>query len=180
MTISIPKRKKRTFQQNEFGCFDLGNACDVLDWIKSEEERLHWSGNTFSKGLMMNLFKIHHNRSDVYAFAYSKCLIGLKAYGELVVKIKKQACLCRIIIKPELRNQGIGKYFCDEILRFDRDKTDFLSICLNTFENNLAARKCYEFLDFRFFKSRADRRRFDSSILSVTVMKKILPHGKKR
>ena len=147
---------------------------ELLSWIKSEEDKQFWSGNTFQEGLNPDIFSIHLQRKDVHSYCFLGERNSLLAYGEIVIVEGEKGILCRVIIKPELRKQGIGKKFIKELSNWAFKEKSLPKIILNTFGHNVPARKCYQSLGFKEVSFRKNFRRVENKWRDLVVMEKML------
>lgn len=120
----------------------------MLSWIQSESDRVLWSGNSFIDGLNLLSFQKHLRREDLLAFQLLDKSKIINGYGEIILKSKKQATLCRIIVAPRIRGEGIGKYLCENLISEIRKLKDIKEVSLNTLTCNKAAMACYKSLGF--------------------------------
>lgn len=147
---------------------------ELLSWIKSEEDKQFWSGNTFQEGLNPDIFSIHLQRKDVHSYCFLGERNSLLAYGEIVIVEGEKGILCRVIIKPELRKQGIGKKFIKELSNWAFKEKSLHKIILNTFGHNVPARKCYQSLGFKEVSFRKNFRRVENKWRDLVVMEKMV------
>ena len=145
---------------------------DLLSWIRNEDDRQFWSGNTFQEGLNSDIFSTHLQREDVYSHCFLGDKQSLIAYGEIVVPDDKKGVLCRVIIKPDLRKKGIGRNFISELCNWAFKKKSLYKITLNTFGHNLPARKCYQSLGFKEVAFKKKFRRVENRWRDLVIMEK--------
>ena len=142
--------------------FTLDHTDTLLSWIQTPEDQVLWSGNSFISGLNRYLFKEHLRRKDLFAFQLLNQKKDIQAYGEFVLKAMDQATLCRIIVNPENRGKGIGKYLCEKLISEIKEWKEIKEISLNTLSCNYAALSCYESLGFSQLGVRKKSRRIGS------------------
>ena len=128
--------------------FTLDHTDKLLSWIKTPEDKILWSGNSFLSGLNRYSFKEHLRRKDLFAFQLLNQKKDIQAYGEIVVKAMDQATLCRIIVNPDNRGKGFGKYLCKQLISEIQEWNVIRKISLNTLSCNYVALSCYESLGF--------------------------------
>ena len=142
--------------------FTLDHTDTLLSWIQTTEDKVLWSGNSFISGLNRYLFKEHLRRKDLFAFQLLNQKKDIQAYGEIVLKAMDQATLCRIIVNPENRRKGIGRFFCKKLISEIKEWKVIKEISLNTLSCNYVALSCYESLGFSQQGVRKKSRRIGS------------------
>ena len=142
--------------------FTLDHIDTLLSWIQTPEDKVLWSGNSFISGLNRYLFKEHLCRKDLFAFQLLNQEKDIQAYGEIVLKAIDQATLCRIIVNPENRGKGIGKYLCKKLISEIKEWKVIKEVSLNTLSCNYVALSCYESLGFSQQGVRKKSRRIGS------------------
>lgn len=120
----------------------------MLSWIQTERDRVLWSGNSFIDGLNLPSFQKHLQREDLLAFQILNKNAAINAYGEIILKSKEQATLCRIIVAPKIRGKGIGRLLCENLISEIRKLGGIKEVSLNTLTCNTAAMACYKSLGF--------------------------------
>lgn len=153
-----------------FSFFKTENIQHVLSWIKDEEDRVLWSGNSFRHGLNRITFERHLERKGLFAYQLTDSKNRIIAYGEVVIKSVECATLCRIIVKPTLRSQGLGKLLCKSLLERINQWDSVQKISLNTLTCNNAALSCYQSLGFQIQGIRKRSRRIGRSWHDLVVM----------
>lgn len=155
--------------------FPNNKISELLSWIKSEEDKQFWSGNTFQKGLSPKTFAIHLQRLNVS----SHCFLGPKksliAYGEIVFSGLNNGVLCRVIINPLSRKNGVGKKFIGQLLIWAFHEKSLRKITLNTFGHNHPARKCYQSVGFKEVAFKENFRRVGNRWRDLVIMEKVHP-----
>jgi RimJ/RimL family protein N-acetyltransferase len=141
-TLDYPK-----IQSLKLTKFPRNKTQALLSWIRNEEEKQLWSGNTFRDELNEEVFLTHLERKDIRPFSFLGQRDELICYGEIVISPENNAVLCRVIVMPSLRRSGIGKKFIGEIIRWCTTQ-NMNRIVLNTFGHNEPARACYRSLGF--------------------------------
>lgn len=131
-----------------FSRFTEHQAATVLSWIQTERDRVLWSGNSFIDGLNLPSFQKHLQREDLLAFQILNKNAAINAYGEIILKSKEQATLCRIIVAPKIRGKGIGRLLCENLISEIRKLGGIKEVSLNTLTCNTAAMACYKSLGF--------------------------------
>ena len=110
-TLDYPK-----IQSLKLSKFPRNKTQALLSWIRNEEEKQLWSGNTFRDELNEEVFLTHLERKDIRPFSFLGQRDELICYGEIVISPENNAVLCRVIVMPSLRRSGIGKKFIGEII----------------------------------------------------------------
>lgn len=152
---------------------------ELLSWLKSDSDRILWSGNTFEKGLTLQNFLKHQKRKDLCAFSLRDEGQDLCAYAEVVKKTRLQFNLCRVIVKPCLRRLGLGKSFCKEVIDFSQKRLGCTRLTLNTLENNTSALSCYRSLGFEILEVKRKSRILKNQWIDLIIMcKNITPQKK--
>jgi RimJ/RimL family protein N-acetyltransferase len=142
----------------------------LASWIRNKEDLHLWSGNTFSSGFSSRKMQLHLNRSDLDSFAYLNQEKKLLCYADIVRKEKHMGVLCRVIVHPDHRRQGLGKAFCCDLLNWAKDYGNYLKIHLNTFGHNKAALACYNALGFRTVSVEPKCRKVKGELQDLVVM----------
>jgi RimJ/RimL family protein N-acetyltransferase len=142
----------------------------LVSWIRNEEDLDLWSGNTFRNGFSTGKMQLHLNRTDLDSFAYLDKNKNLLCYADIVRKEKRTGILCRVIVHPDHRRQGLGKAFCKDLLSWAKDNGNYLSIHLNTFGHNKAALACYEALGFHTVSIKPKCREVGGELQDLIVM----------
>ena len=149
---------------------------DLLSWIRNEQDRQFWSGNTFQEGLNSDIFSIHLEREDVYSHCFLGDKKSLIAYGEIVVADYGRGILSRLIIKPDLRRNRIGRIFIGELCNWAFKEKSLDKITLNTFGHNLPARKCYRSIGFKEVAFKKNFRKVENKCRDLVIMEKFKIH----
>ena len=142
----------------------------LVSWIRNEEDLALWSGNTFRNGFSAGKMQLHLNRTDLDSFAYLDKKKNLLCYADIVKKEKKTGVLCRVIVHPDHRRQGLGKTFCKDLLNWAKDNGNYLRIRLNTFGHNKAALACYGALGFHTVSVEPKCRKVRGELQDLVVM----------
>lgn len=121
----------------------------LVSWIRNGVELSIWSGNTFKKGFSSKKIHEHIKRSDLHSFTQLDCKGNMVCYADIVKGKESIGILCRVIVHPERRREGLGKAFCKDLLTWAKKEGGYRKIHLNTFGRNTAAMKCYKGLGFR-------------------------------
>ena len=131
------------FKAFHFARFSLDYTDTILSWVQGEKDRVLWSGNSFSGGLNHQRFKDHLRRKDLFAFQLLDSEKNIHAYGEVVLQAIDRASLCRIMVDPQIRGKGLGKYFCQKLIMEIKAWGVIREISLNTLTSNNPALRCF-------------------------------------
>jgi len=152
------------------------NSVDTLvSWIRNEVELSIWSGNTFRKGFSSKRMQDHLKRNDLRSFAQLDNKGNLLCYADIVRGKKSTGILCRVIVHPKRRRQGLGKAFCKDLLTWAKEEGGYQKIHLNTFGRNTAAMSCYKALGFRPVFVKPKCRKVGGEWQDVVIMSLDLP-----
>ena len=151
--------------------FPFEKTNELLSWVNNYEEQQFWAGNTFQEGLNKDIFFIHLQRKDLYPFAFINS-DELLAYGEIIENNKISGILCRVIVRAKNRKKGIGKKFTDEIVKWAFTQKFLKTIRLNTYGDNLAARKCYRSIGFKEIACKKNFRLVANKWKDLIIMEK--------
>lgn len=118
---------------------------EVASWIDSPEKLVMWAGTKFSYPVEAAQFADNLSKENVKAFVCKKDK-GIVGYGEIgsIDTQKGVAFLCRIIIRPAERGEGIGKQLFRFLVKYCRDELQLQKVYLNVFRNNKHAVELYE------------------------------------
>ena len=156
--------------------FPKETSSQLLEWIRTEEDRIIWSGNTFKKALSINSFTEHLNRTDLDSFAYFTPRNNLLTYGEVITNNSATGSICRIIVNPMERSKGYGQNFCKDLLFWMKKKKKFNMATLNTFADNQKAINCYRKIGFKIVARKPRSRKLGGVWKDMVVMKKAISH----
>ena len=106
-------------------------------------------------GFSAHKMRLHLNRTDLDSFASLDKKSKLLCYADIVRKEKRTGVLCRVIVHPDHRRQGLGKAFCEDLLNWAKESGRYSRIHLNTFGHNKAALTCHESLGVSYRQGRA-------------------------
>ncbi|MAE53007.1 MAG: hypothetical protein CMI20_02725 [Opitutae bacterium] len=150
-------------------------------WIRNIDDLVYWSGNTFAgKKFSEQTFLQHLRNKDISPFASLDVNGNLLAYGEIVRKINENRLhLCRIIVDPQKRGQGLGKRFCKLLIEKPRSTGSYKRIMINVLSENKPAIACYSSLGFQKIGLRPKARRIGNRMLDLVIMSKNLEQQKK-
>lgn len=123
---------------------------NLCKWIQCLDDLIYWSGNTFhEQGFSPTSFRKHLEDPSILPLGQRDNKGQLIAYGEIVKKNKLHRLnLCRIIVHPDQRGQGIGYQFCKSLVHICMSLGSYESVRLNVLEKNKRALSCYLSLGF--------------------------------
>ncbi|SKB92954.1 Protein N-acetyltransferase, RimJ/RimL family [Lachnospiraceae bacterium] len=138
------------------------DAAIICSWIKSEDELYKWSADIFNK---YPLFEddINDNYSSQTAggrfFPMTAVSDEGKVIGHFIIRYprKDDNSTVRfgfVIVDPEYRGKGNGSVMLRTGIRYVTDNMDAERVELGVFENNEAARHCYEAVGFKEYDHR--------------------------
>ena len=128
----------------------------IVTWIDSVEESLLWAGDRLSFPIVIESVPdaLEFARADSYCLSEGKALLG---FGQLVPKVRERVHLARVIVNPELRDRGIGKFLARQLLELAAAKEPS-SISLNVAPDNAAAIAIYRGLGFEVARRPSEER----------------------
>jgi len=128
--------------------FENAWADQLISWIHSKKDLLFWSGKTFEQGFSRSLFERHLKRKNLYSFSLLNKDKHLLAYGEIVRTGLQSCTLCRVMVHPDRRGEGIGKIFCKLVMQWASEEMAFKKMHLNVLGCNKSAIRCYRSVGF--------------------------------
>ena len=162
----------KSISSSSFKKFPREASKQLVEWIKSDEERVIWSGNTFEKEFTLDSFLKHLRRSDLVSFSYFTPHDRLLTYGEIVSEKSGVGCLCRVIVNPIDRSKGLGQRFCKDLLLWMKSEGKFSKAVLNTFAYNHQAINCYSKVGFKIVSRKPKSRKVSGVWMDTLVMSK--------
>lgn len=118
----------------------------VITWIPDAESCLIWAGPKVSFPLELEqLYKdIEFEKFLTYSFYNENELLAL---GQIRLFENNRGHLSRIVVSPSLRGKGIGKIFCENLIK-EAKKLNCKTISLHVIKDNLVAISLYKKLGF--------------------------------
>jgi len=119
----------------------------LLGWIDSAALNLQRAGPTFDDPLTLEQLTRHLAQPAVRGFALLQAgrMVG---YGELVLCGAGEYRLCRILIGPDWRGQGLGRCLVQSLMTLACRTLEARCLTLAVFSHNRAALACYQGLGF--------------------------------
>ena len=150
---------------------------ELCNWIQNQKDLVYWSGNTFSgKAFNPKSLKLHCSEKNISPMGWLDKEGKLLVYGEIV---KKPNCnrlnFCRIIVRPDQRDKGYGKKFCQSLIEISQKSGNYKSIRLNVLSNNKPAISCYSSLGFEIVGRLPNARKIDNKSHDLMIMSLNLP-----
>jgi [ribosomal protein S18]-alanine N-acetyltransferase len=151
--------------------FEKEASSTILQWIQSPEELMNWTSRNDYPLEDIHVFDKWHSDPDIEAFQ----LIHdgeIQGYGELWCEIDEPwAELARLIIAPEARGKGLGKFLVQELSGMIKSK-GFTEVWVRVSPSNRVALCCYESAGFSHISSEENRKFNSSERLEYLWMKK--------
>ena len=146
--------KLRDFRQED--------APIVASWLRSEEELYKWSADRLNKYPLSGNDIIDHYTPQLATgrfFPLTAVDDEGKVIGHFIIRYPKEdddrsVRFGFVILNPALRGKGLGKEMLRLGVQYVKDCLQASRIDLGVFENNEAARCCYEAAGFRIYGRR--------------------------
>ena len=128
--------------------FKQEDAKIIAGWLRTEEELYRWSADRFNKYPLSGRFfplTLVDDNGDVS--------------GHFIIRYPREdddssVRFGFVIVDPSLRGKGYGKKMLQLGIEYVREKQLASRIDLGVFENNEAAKHCYEAVGFREYSRR--------------------------
>lgn len=119
----------------------------VISWIADGEDCRTWAGPVVRFPMTIRSLKadIGFEKDNAYCLDQVGCLLG---FGQLIRKGEFRLHMARVIIDPQARNKGNGKYWVHVLMDLAWQK-ECRSISLNVYRQNTPAVKLYTAAGFR-------------------------------
>ena len=133
----------------------------ICSWIRDEDELYRWSADRFNKyplyGEDINLSYIPQMESGRFIPLMAEA--DGKTVGHFIIRYPKpdddsSVRFGFVILDPELRGKGYGKEMLLLGIEYVKKNLTASRIDLGVFENNEAAKHCYEAAGFREYQRR--------------------------
>lgn len=137
----------------------------IASWLRSEEELYRWSADRFNKYPLSGT-DIIENYAPQLATGRFFPLTAMNDDGEVIghfiIRYPKEdddssVRFGFVILNPALRGNGLGKAMLRLGVQYVKDHMQASRIDLGVFENNEAARRCYEAVGFHMYGRRECR-----------------------
>jgi len=139
----------------ELARFRVKDVVELLSWVGTEADMVQWAGPAFGWPLTAKQFRQHLLAAAVgpatlFAFGLYEGR-QLHGYCELFDyrRAAQSAVLARVIVRPEDRGQGWGRFMVRRVVAFGFERLDLHRIGLGVFDFNEAALRCYARVGFR-------------------------------
>lgn len=145
----------------------LGDLDPVASWLRSQADCERWAGSrvSFPIDLARLPESIQWRESESWSLLSHG---GLSAFGQLVSKPANRAHLARLIVSPERRGEGLGRFLSSHLIEAALSKqTD--SISLNVARENRPALHLYRSLGFAEARRPADEPGSESVYLALPL-----------
>lgn len=133
--------------------FKHGDAAAILSWSGSERDFCRWCADTYDKYPITEdeLIEKYDSSEGYYPMtAFDESGIA----GHLMLcyadPAKTTVRVCFVIVDHARRSQGIGREMISLAVKYAADFLGAEKITLGVFEDNPAARKCYESAGFEY------------------------------
>ena len=127
---------------------EASDLSTVLNWITSEHESLIWAGPKVWYPATPESAWSDMEASENNAYALVDAEAALIGFGQVLTRDSSVLHLARLIIDPELRGQGLGRYLCAALMNVGASKHRVEYFTLNVYESNKAAVRLYRSLGF--------------------------------
>ena len=128
--------------------FQPGHVTSLISWIESEEMLMQFAGPSFQFPLTASQLPYHRNDPKHLSFSLVNDLPReMLGYGEIRLN-HETAFLCRLIIAPEKRGKGFGKYLMQSLLSELNLRPEVRQVELNVFDFNITAINLYRQFGF--------------------------------
>lgn len=128
----------------------------IAAWIPDAAACVRWAGPQlaypFDAGALPRLLQMEHGASYVLHGAHA----GLLGFGQYRLRQPGTAHLCRIIVAPAARGQGMGKALCRLLIAQASRAAAVDAVTLRVYRDNLAAFAIYSDLGFVAAEAESD------------------------
>ncbi|MEZ8826082.1 GNAT family N-acetyltransferase [Vibrio amylolyticus] len=131
----------------EFKEFSESQAHQLTTWFQTKQQFLLWGGFIFNWPLKTDELITHSKLSglDFYTLNDGDTLLG---FIELVRVSHTEMRLCRVVVTPNIRGQGLGKQLVKSAVEHIKNNTSCTTVTLAVFSANELAFHCYQSLGF--------------------------------
>ena len=157
-----------------FEKFEKEDFNTLIDWIKTEESMIHFSGPFFTFPITTEQLEAYITNGNrlVYKVIDSTTnkTIG---HAELnnIDKKNQNARISRVLIGDNSnRNKGFGKAIIKELVRIGFNELELHRLDLAVFDFNLQAIRCYESCGFQIEGKLRDTTKFGNNYWSIYTM----------
>ncbi len=128
---------------------------ELLGWFSDEEEFSRWSAGKFTYPLTQEQLLDYYERFEKDSRGWIMAALDDKGRlaGHIMMRKadyeKNSVHFGFIVVSPEFRGKGIGRLMVSQGLKYAGEILGMKRVTLGVFENNPAARRCYESAGFR-------------------------------
>lgn len=118
----------------------------LIHWISDRTACLMWAGPQvgFPFETVSLRKEIDYDPNNSFCLRHNG---SIKAFGQLLSKQAGRLHMARIIVDPDSRGQGYGRYLCTDLIQIARER-NVHTLTLNVYRDNLLAIKLYRDLGF--------------------------------
>ena len=91
-----------------------------------------------------------------------------------MIKNPTTASICRVIVNPKFRGQGLGSLFCETLVKNIKSKKNIRTISLNTLATNKQAIACYQKVGFQIKAKKQSSIKVGTRYLNTVIMEKTI------
>ena len=148
-------RKRKKIREISLRPFKNADAAEIVSWFSCEEEVIKWSATNYGHypvkpEEMTNLYRSKEDCDNFYPMtAFEGDRIIGHCHFVYTDEKRNEARLCFVAVRNDERGKGYGKRMVCAALRYAFEFLDVNAVSLRVFDNNPAARKCYEACGFK-------------------------------
>jgi RimJ/RimL family protein N-acetyltransferase len=124
--------------------FSKGDYATLISWIPDKDALVLCSGRDFHFPLDIPQLDNYLNRKDKIAFSAIDSNGRHFGHADIVLDQPATGRICRVIINPLLRGQGLGKLFVKKLVAAALQISGVEKVTLNVLKENTIATRCYE------------------------------------
>jgi RimJ/RimL family protein N-acetyltransferase len=154
----------------------------LLAWIDSPESLMLWAGPLFRFPLDVAQLEAYRASAEPQSSPrriYTACETNGERVGHIELN-RHSARLCRVLVDPARRRQGLGRAMVRPILRLTFAEHGLHRVDLLVFDFNRAAIRCYEAEGFEREGHLRDARRVGDKNWSLNLMAILEPEWRAR
>lgn len=137
--------------------FDSTYLAELLTWVNSQDQLREWAGPNVRYPCTAQTLKHDLFSKGWPSYALVSASHDLLGFGQYYSRLKR-CHLCRLIVAPSQRGQGIAQELIDGISNAARRSSMLESSSLFVYESNLAAIKAYQKIGFKLIDYPAEDR----------------------
>ena len=119
----------------------------LMTWLPDADSVAMWGGPGFKYPFTKRSFRKHCHWQEMDSFSLKSAEGEFVAFGQVYDRIGR-INLARLIVKPDMRRQGIGRRLIEMLMQVGRDLFALDEYSLFVHKENIAALRCYESLGF--------------------------------